>query len=120
MFIGQKAASLSALPAKVRRLAHIRCVGMLTTLDTFYVLRFSREAYVEALNAGQVEDDGVEAAFEVVTDIQESVRTGQWIGDAFIYTNTTNRLNYLVGDQIQTISHFDQPMYIVSSKATAA
>lgn len=42
-----------------------------------------------------------------------SVRTGEWVGDCFIYTNTTNRLNYLVGDQTYTVSHFDQPMYIL-------
>ena len=66
-----------------------------------------------AVNAGQVEDDGVEAAFEVVTDINETVRTGQWVGDCFIYTNSTNRLNYLVGDQTYTVSHFDQPMYLL-------
>ena len=42
-----------------------------------------------------------------------SVRTGEWVGDSFIYTNTTNRLNYLVGDQTYTISHFDQPMYLL-------
>ncbi len=40
--------------------------------DTFYVLRFSRENYIAALNAGQVEEDGVEAAFEVITDINET------------------------------------------------
>ena len=39
--------------------------------DTFYVLRFSRENYAAAVQADQVEDDGVEAAFEVVTDINE-------------------------------------------------
>ena len=39
--------------------------------DTCYVLRFSRENYVEAVQAGQVEEDGVEAAFEVITDISE-------------------------------------------------
>lgn len=81
--------------------------------ETFYVLRFSRENYIAALNAGQVEEDGVESAFEVVTDINESVRTGQWVGDCFIYTNSTNRLNYLVGDQTYTVSHFDQPMYLL-------
>jgi coatomer subunit beta' len=81
--------------------------------ETFYVLRFSRENYVAALNAGQVEEDGVEAAFEVVTDVNESVRTGQWVGDCFIYTNSANRLNYLVGDQTYTVSHFDQPMYLL-------
>lgn len=49
--------------------------GELVTLaceDTFYVLRFSRENYFAALNAGQVEEDGVEAAFEVITDINET------------------------------------------------
>jgi coatomer subunit beta' len=48
--------------------------GELVTLaceDTFYVLRFSREAYVSAVQNGEVEDDGVEAAFEVVCDINE-------------------------------------------------
>ena len=68
---------------------------------------------MEALNNGLVEDDGVEAAFDVVTDINESVRTGQWVGDCFIYTSATNRLNYLVGDQTYTISHFDQSMYLL-------
>lgn len=90
--------------------------GELVTLaceDSFYVLRFSRESYVGGLNAGEADEDGVESAFEVVTDISESVRTGQWVGDCFIYTNTTNRLNYLVGDQTYTISHFDQAMYLL-------
>lgn len=42
-----------------------------------------------------------------------SVRTGEWVGDCFIYTNNTNRLNYLVGDQTYTVSHFDKPMYVL-------
>jgi coatomer subunit beta' len=65
------------------------------------------------LNAGEADEDGVESAFEVVTDISETVRTGEWVGDCFIYTSATNRLNYLVGDQTYTISHFDQPMYLL-------
>ncbi len=35
------------------------------------------------------------------------------MGDCFVYTNSTNRLNYLVGDQTYTISHFDQAMYVL-------
>lgn len=81
--------------------------------DAFYVLRFDRDEYVAAVQNGTVEDDGVEAAFEVITDIHESVRTGEWVGDCFIYTTSTNRLNYLVGDQTYTISHFDSPMYLL-------
>ncbi|KAI9934683.1 hypothetical protein MW887_000300 [Aspergillus wentii] len=65
------------------------------------------------MNDGEADEDGVESAFEVVTDVNESVRTGEWVGDCFIYTNSTNRLNYLVGDQTYTISHFDQAMYVV-------
>jgi coatomer subunit beta' len=36
------------------------------------VLRFSREAYLEAFQNSTVEDDGVESAFEVVVDINET------------------------------------------------
>ena len=81
--------------------------------ESFYVLRYSRENYLSGVQAGLADEDGVESAFEVVTDINESVRTGQWVGDCFIYTNSTNRLNYLVGDQTYTVSHFDQPMYLL-------
>ncbi|KAF3389188.1 Coatomer subunit beta' [Penicillium rolfsii] len=90
--------------------------GDLVTLaceDAFYVLRYSREAYIEGVNNGEADEDGVEAAMELVATINETVRTGEWVGDCFIYTNSTNRLNYLVGDQTYTISHFDQPMYLL-------
>ncbi|KAF2877514.1 coatomer WD associated region-domain-containing protein [Massariosphaeria phaeospora] len=85
----------------------------LATDDTFYVLRYSRENYLEAVQNGEVDEDGAESAFEVICDINESVRTGAWVGDCFIYTNNTNRLNYLVGDQSYTISHFDAPHYLL-------
>ncbi|OCK85984.1 Coatomer, beta' subunit [Lepidopterella palustris CBS 459.81] len=85
----------------------------LATEDTYYVLRFSRENYVAAVESGELDEDGAESAFEVVCDINETVRTGVWIGDCFVYTNNTNRLNYLVGDQTYTISHFDSPHYIL-------
>ena len=35
------------------------------------MLRFSRENYVNALQAGEMDEDGVESAFEVITDIDE-------------------------------------------------
>jgi coatomer subunit beta' len=44
---------------------------------------------------------------------KHSVRTGEWVGDCFIYTNSTNRLNYLVGSETYTISHFDTSMYLL-------
>jgi coatomer subunit beta' len=50
---------------------------------------------------------------EAAANLTYSVRTGVWVGDCFIYTNSTNRLNYLVGDQSYTISHFDSPHYVL-------
>jgi coatomer subunit beta' len=76
------------------------------------VLRFDREAYLEGLNSGQADEDGVEAAFSVVTDLQESVKSGEWVGDAFLFT-TTSRLSYLLGEQVVHIAQFDQPMYLL-------
>lgn len=81
--------------------------------DTVYVLRFSREAYDNAVASGAVEEDGVEAAFEVVTDLPEACTSGSWVGDCFVYTNGANRLSYLVGDKTYTIAHHDQSMYIL-------
>ena len=82
--------------------------------DSFYVLRFNREAYTEYLEAGNpVEDDGVEDAFEVITEVSESVRTAKWTGECFIYTNSNNRLQYLVGEQTHTITHSDNELYLL-------
>lgn len=49
----------------------------LATDDTFYVLRFSRENYLEAVQNGEVDEDGAESAFEVVCDINERYGTTQ-------------------------------------------
>ncbi|KAF9355983.1 hypothetical protein BGX26_005876 [Mortierella sp. AD094] len=82
--------------------------------ESFYVLRYNRQAYAQFVEAGgQVGEEGVEEALEFVTEINETVQTGSWVGDCFIYTNTANRLNYLVGGQTQTIAHFDSANYLL-------
>ncbi|RUS24376.1 coatomer WD associated region-domain-containing protein [Jimgerdemannia flammicorona] len=82
--------------------------------ESFYILRYNRQAYVQFLESGaEVTEEGVEEALEFVTEVQESIKTGTWVGDCFIYTNTANRLNYLVGGQTHTISHFDTNMYLL-------
>ncbi|KAK5047387.1 hypothetical protein LTR84_006910 [Exophiala bonariae] len=84
----------------------------LACADATYVLRFDREAYLDGINSGQADEDGVEAAFAVVTDLQESVKSGEWVGDAFLFT-TNARLSYLLGEQVVHIAQFDQPMYLL-------
>ncbi|KAJ8518398.1 hypothetical protein ONZ45_g4537 [Pleurotus djamor] len=76
--------------------------------ESFYILRFDRDAYNEKLEEGAaITDEGVEEAFEVIADVPESIRTAKWIGDCFLYTTSTNRLCYFVGSESYTISPFD-------------
>ncbi|GAA5944224.1 coatomer subunit beta' [Sporobolomyces koalae] len=82
--------------------------------DSFYVLRFDRDAYQQRLDSEvELDDEGVEEAFDLEAEISESVQTGKWIGDCFVYTTAANRLNYLVGGQTHTITHFDTQMYLL-------
>ncbi|RNA36252.1 coatomer subunit beta [Brachionus plicatilis] len=67
--------------------------------DSFYVLRYDAEALGRARdNPDLMTEDGIEDAFTVLNEVSESVRTGLWIGDCFIYTNSLNRLNYYLAD----------------------
>lgn len=46
-------------------------------------------------------------------EVNEQVKTGLWVGDCFIYTNSVNRINYYVGGEIVTVSHLDRTMYLL-------
>lgn len=51
-------------------------------------------------SGGSVDEQGVEDAFELLHEMSERVRTGIWVGDCFIYTNSSWRLNYCVGGEV--------------------
>ncbi|KAK0243454.1 coatomer protein [Armillaria nabsnona] len=86
----------------------------ITAAESFYILRFNRDAYNAKIEEGaEISDEGVEEAFEVVADVQEGVRTAKWVGDCFIYTTSTKRLCYFVGSESYTISPFDTPLYLL-------
>lgn len=84
------------------------------TEDTFYVLKYDRDIFINSMQNGEYnEEDGSEDSFEVIYEISESVRTGEWVGDCFLYTTSSNKLNYLVGGETYTINHFDKQMYLL-------
>lgn len=85
----------------------------LATEDNYYILSFDTDQVQKARDAGEVAEDGVEAAFDVLGEVNEAVRTGLWVGDCFIYTNAVNRINYYVGGEIVTIAHLDRPLYLL-------
>lgn len=83
--------------------------------SSFFVLQFSQDAVNNALEAGggQLPEDGVEDAFELIHQVQEVVQTGRWVGDCFVYTNSNARLNYAVGAEVSTLVHMDRPLYLL-------
>lgn len=86
----------------------------IATDESFFVLKFMAEAVEGAKDHPDlVTEDGIETAFDVVGEIEECVKTGCWVGDCFIYTNSFNRLNYYVGGEIVTIAHLDRVMYLL-------
>ena len=47
--------------------------------SSFYVLRYSREEVDAAMEAKtELDEDGIEEAFELQTETSEAVRTGEW------------------------------------------
>ncbi|KAG5354790.1 Coatomer subunit beta' [Yarrowia sp. B02] len=82
----------------------------ITSADAFYVLRYNKDA-VDA--AEEVDEDGVEESFELLHEISDSVRSGEWLLDCFVYTSAVNRLNYLVGGVTYTVAHFDKAKYLL-------
>lgn len=88
-------------------------LACIATEDSFYILSYDSEEVTKAKEAGESAEDGVEAAFNVLGEINESIRTGLWVGDCFIYTNSVNRINYYVGGELVTIAHLDRPLYLL-------
>lgn len=85
----------------------------LATEDSYFILSYDADLVQKARDESAVAEDGVEAAFEVLGEVNETVRTGLWVGDCFIYTNAVNRINYFVGGELVTIAHLDRPLYVL-------
>ncbi|KAJ6814611.1 coatomer subunit beta'-1-like isoform X2 [Iris pallida] len=81
---------------------------------SFYILKYNGDIVSSYLDSGNpVDEQGVEDAFEMLHEINERVRTGIWVGDCFIYNNSSSRLNYCVGGEVTTMFHLDRPMYLL-------
>ncbi|EDO47813.1 predicted protein [Nematostella vectensis] len=86
----------------------------ISTEESYFILKYKADKVAEAQETKEgVTEDGIEDAFDVQGEIEEIVKTGVWVGDCFIYTNSVNRLNYYVGGEIVTIAHLDRPMYLL-------
>jgi hypothetical protein len=65
------------------------------------ILSLQRDVVAAYLEGGKpVDEEGAEDAFELLHEVNERVRTGIWVGDCFIYNNSSWRLNYCVSGEV--------------------
>ena len=85
------------------------------TTDTLFVLAFDRESVVAACAGGADPEEGVEIAFELHNEVQESgVKSGVWVSDnCFAFVNDKLKLNTLVGGMVEVVAHLDNPVKIL-------
>jgi len=81
---------------------------LIACTDSAYVLSYNAAVTASAIAMGQVSpEDGVDGSFDLLYEINDSITSGEWVGDCFIYSNKSGRLNYSVGGKIQTLVHLD-------------
>ncbi len=80
----------------------------IATKDSAYVLSYNAEATATAIAMGNVSpEDGIDGTFDLMYEINDTIHSGKWVGDCFIYLNNGGRLNYTVGGQVQTLVHLE-------------
>ena len=72
--------------------------------ESYFILKCDHDVIADAIANGEADpEDGVEEGFELEHEISERVRSGVWVGDCFLYTNNSGRLNYCVGGEVMTV-----------------
>ncbi|KAL7722294.1 Coatomer subunit beta' [Entamoeba marina] len=79
--------------------------------SAYYVLKYKHEVVSKHFQMNKkAPEDGLTEAFEVISDLSETVTSGGWYGDAFFYINQNNSLCYYVGSVCTVITHLNQRM----------
>merc|ERR1711871_948100 len=82
--------------------------------DSYFILAYDRDKVHDALSNDTVDhEEGVDGSFELEASMNETVITGQWVGDCFLFTNEAGKLNYYVGGETFTLAHLDHTMYLL-------
>lgn len=87
---------------------------LLACEDSYFVLKYDASAVATAIQEGRVDsEEGVEAAFELISQLQGKIQTGLWVGACFLYTTDQSKLNYYVGGEVMTLCHLSCPMHML-------
>ena len=79
-----------------------------------YVLRSNPAIINDALHnaAGVPSDDGIHDAFVMEYEITDSIESGYWIGETFLYVNKDGKLNYFIRGRTTVVAKPTKKMYI--------
>ena len=79
--------------------------------ESFYLLRYNEELVERELEAASADEPhDIESAFEVVDEVKESVVSGCWVGDCFVYNSRLGRLNYMIGTHTISLARVDKKL----------
>ena len=86
----------------------------LSSFESLFVLAFDRDAVAAAAVGGVHPEEGIEIAFELHNEIQETVKSGVWVSDScFVFVNDRLKINSLVGGQVEVVAHLDRPLTVL-------
>jgi coatomer subunit beta' len=81
---------------------------LLACEDSAYVLSHNAAITAQSIAMGKVSpEDGIDGSFDLLYEISDTINSGKWVGDCFLYVNNVGRLKYSVGGQIETLVHLD-------------
>jgi len=87
---------------------------VLACSDSFYVLKHDKDAVAAAwLGGAQMDEDGLEIAFDCENEVSDKVVSGLWVGDCFVYVAHSKRMVCLVAGSQETIAHLDRLQYLL-------
>jgi len=91
---------------------------VLVCAESFFILKHDKDAVQAVLaTGGQVDEDGIEVAFDLQNEMNDKVVSGIWVGDCFVYISQALRLTCLVAGSQETLAHLDRVQYLLGYMA---
>lgn len=85
----------------------------LATKTAVFLLRYNHAEVETAQQSGAVAADGVDAAFDLVEEVDERVKQITWVGDCLIFINHAHRLCYYIGGEINNVAALSRNHYLL-------
>jgi len=82
-----------------------------------HALIYDREKYLEVMESHESDkwasSNDIDDVMETVYEVNENITSGKWVGDVFIFTTLSNRLNYFVGGKTYNLAHYTKDIFLL-------